>query len=150
MYLFMLSSHNLIRWIVLILTAVVLARAAIGWVRRLEWRPLDGTLGRVLASAADVQLLVGVVLYLFFSPLTKAAFLDMGAAMKNDDLRFFVIEHAFLALLAIVFVHLGAMAPRKVPEAVAKHRRAAIWYALALASLLATIPWGRPLFPGLG
>ncbi len=83
-----------------------------------------------------------------FSPITKGAFNDFGAAMGIKDIRFFAIEHVFYMVLALVFVHLGSALPKKVDVDQSKFKRAALWFGLALLIVLAGIPWGRPLFPG--
>jgi hypothetical protein len=38
---------------------------------------------------------------------------------------------------------------KRVDDPAAKHRRAAIWYTLAILMLLLGMPWMRPFFPGL-
>jgi hypothetical protein len=86
-------------------------------------------------------------LYFFFSPLTQSAFRDFAAAMGNTGLRFFVIEHSLVMLLAVVFAHLGSVFSKKAQDSLAKHKRAALWYALSVLLLIVGMPWMRPLFP---
>ena len=94
----------------------------------------------------DIQLLLGLLLYFIFSPITRAAFQDFGAAMSNSGLRFFAIEHALVMLLAVVFAHLGSALSKKAPDSTGKFKRAALWYALSVLLLIAGMPWFRPLF----
>jgi len=85
----------------------------------------------------------------FSAHLTKAAFINLGAAMSNAGLRFFAVEHTVLMILAVVFANLGHVLSGRASETTVKHRRAATWYSLAVVVMLIAMPWGRPLFPHL-
>ena len=93
----------------------------------------------------DIQFLIGMILYAFVSPFTKAAFADFGAAMKNADLRFYAVEHILMMVIALVFVHIGKSKSKKAVASWKKHRAAAIWFGLALVLILVGIPWNRAL-----
>lgn len=140
-YTVVLALHNLIRWLILIVGVFALARAYGGWLGRREWANVDRVAGMVFSSALDIQLLLGLWLYLFLSPLTTTAFENFGNAMKSSGLRFFAVEHLAMMVLAIVFGHLGSMLSKRAGEAVKKHRAAAIWFTLAFVAILAAIPW---------
>ena len=150
MYTVVLDIHNVVRWIVLILILVALFRAYWGWFGKRNWSETDRRAGSFLGMAIDTQLLLGLILYIFLSPITRTAFQNFGAAMQVPDVRFFAIEHILYMLLAVVFVHVGSVLSRKVVESVAKHQRAALWFSLALVVILVGMPWTRPLLPGLG
>jgi hypothetical protein len=150
MYNILLATHNLLRWVVLILAVVSLARAYSGWLGARSWTARDRTLGVAFSSALDTQFLLGLILYIFFSPLTRAFFTNMGAAMQSAELRFYGIEHIFYMLAALVLVHIGSSRARKAGDDRGKFRQAAIWYSVAVLLILVGIPWGRPLLPGLG
>jgi hypothetical protein len=104
--------------------------------------------------ALDVQFLVGLILYLWASPFTTAAFLDLGAAMRNAPLRFFVVEHLFGMVAALGLAHVGRVRLRRAADSAQRHKTALIFFGLALVIILVSIPWpgmpaGRPLFRGL-
>jgi hypothetical protein len=82
-------------------------------------------------------------LYAFVSPVTKTAFNDFGAAMKNADLRFYAVEHILMMVIALVLVHIGRAKSKKDVAPWKKHRSAAIFYGIALLLVLAGIPWER-------
>ena len=145
-----LGIHNILRWVVVFVAVIAVVRAYMGWFGKKEWTPADRKAGMFVGMAIDTQLLFGLLLYIFFSPLTRTAFQDFGAAMSVRDLRFFAVEHVFYMVLAVVFAHLGSILPRKVEDALAKHKRAALLFSLTLLLVLIGIPWARPLFPGLG
>jgi len=152
MYEFILAVHNIIRWVALVLGFLAVLRAFIGWFGKHAWIPADPKIGMFFTSTIDIQLLLGLVLYIFFSPFALQAIRSLGfsAVMSQPDYRFFALEHAFYMLLAVVFAHLGNALPKKVEHAVDKHRRAAIWFGLAFLVILLGMPWLRPLLPGLG
>ena len=145
MYTGLLHTHNMFRWLVLIVIVLAVVFAFIGWFNKRDWNKIDNTTGLILTIFMDIQFLVGIVLYAFVSPLTKAAFADFGAAMKNADLRFYAVEHILLMIIALVLVHIGRIKTKKAVAPWKKHRVAAIYYGIALMLILAAIPWDRAL-----
>lgn len=145
MYTGLLHTHNLFRWLVLVALVLAIVFAFIGWAGKKEWTKRDKITGLFLTIFMDIQFLVGIILYAFVSPFTKAAFADFGAAMKNSELRFYAVEHILLMLIALVFVHIGKAKTKKGTLSWKKHRTAAIWFGLALLLVLLGIPWDRAL-----
>lgn len=151
MYVAFLAVHNVLRWVVVVLALIALLRAYRGWFGKRDWQPADRKIGSFFAMSMDLQLLVGLILYLFLSPLTRPLFQgQMSLVMQNEQLRFFGVEHILLMVVSVVFVHLGTVLSRRAEQSLLKHRQAAIWFSLAVLALLAGIPWWRPFFPGLG
>lgn len=150
MYSFILATHNIVRWLVLIAAVVVIVQAFVGWLGKKEWSKANNLTGIIYVSAVDLNVLLGLILYLFLSPLTRQAFADFGAAMGNPILRFFAVEHIFMMLVALALAHIGRSLSKKATETAKKHRTAAIWYTLSLLVILIMIPWGRPFWPGVG
>lgn len=147
MYIFVLAVHNLLRWVTLFLGIFAIVRSISGWFGQRPWSEADRKVGVFFTSAMDTQLLLGLVLYFFLSPITRTALSDFGSAMSQAGLRFFALEHAFYMLLAVVFAHLGSLLPKKVEAAKAKHQRAAIFFTLAGVALLLGMPWMRSFLP---
>jgi len=150
MYPFILGLHNLFRWVVLILAIVATVGAFLGWFGKRQWSERDRKIGSFFGMAMDIQLLLGLILYFAYSPITRQALADFGAAMGVKDLRFFGVEHVFYMILAVVFAHLGSILARKAPESKAKFQRAAIFFGISLLLMLLGIPWTRSLIPFLG
>ncbi len=148
MYSILLAVHNVLRWVVVVLAILALVRAYRGWLGRRDWASADRRAGVFFTSSMDLQLLLGLLLYIFFSPITKAALADFGAAMSNAGARFFALEHFVYMFVAVVFAHMGNAFSKKAAEPHAKHQRAAIWYTLTVLAILLGMPWMRPLFPG--
>lgn len=151
MYPVFLALHNILRWVVVILAVLALVRAYRGWLGKQDWTSADRRIGSFFAISMDIQLLLGLILYFFLSPLTRPVFEgQMGLVMGNTEMRFFGVEHIFYMILGVVFVHAGTILSRRAVEPVDKHRRAAIAFTLVAIALLVGVPWWRPLFPGLG
>ena len=145
MYTGLLHTHNMFRWLVLIVIVLAVVFAFIGWINKRDWNKKDNITGLILTIFMDIQFLVGIILYAFVSPITKAAFSDFGAAMKNADLRFYAVEHILMMVIALVLVHIGRSKSKKTVAPWKKHRVAAIFYGIALVLILAAIPWERAL-----
>jgi uncharacterized membrane protein YozB (DUF420 family) len=154
-YRIVLFLHSWLRWFVVVLGALAVVRSLLGLVRKQPWTDLDNRIGRLLAVCVDAQLLVGLVLYVFLSPVTRRALSDFGGAMSDGALRFWALEHVLMMVVAAVLVHIGRVAIRNAESDRSKHRRALVWYGVALLLILAAIPWpmtanGRPWFNLLG
>lgn len=141
MYTTILTLHSLLRWAVVFFGALAVLRALRGSTQRRDWTPADDRAGLLFTVALDVQLLLGLALYVWLSPVTKAALQDMGAAMSVPSLRFWAVEHATLMVLALVLAHAGRVSIRKAGPSAARHRRALIFFALSLIAALVGIPW---------
>ena len=85
--------------------------------------------------------------YLFFSPLTRTAFGDMGSAMRDAPIRYFLVEHPVIMVIAIAVAHIGAAKVKRAGSSAEKFQRASIWFGLSLAAIAGFIPWARPLVP---
>jgi hypothetical protein len=145
-----LALHNIFRWVALILGIVVTVRAFIGWFGGREWTERDRKLGSYFGISMDIQLLLGLLLYFVFSPLTTSALSNFSQAMGSRDVSFFAIEHPITMFLAVIFAHLGSILARRVEGSKSKFKRAAIYFTLAVLMMLSAMPWTQPLLPGMG
>lgn len=143
MYQGLLHAHNGFRWLVLLALLVSVLMALAGWLGKKEWKKGDNTVGLLLTIFMDIQFLFGIVLYAFVSPITKSAFQDFGAAMKNADIRFFAVEHILMMVIALILVHIGRSKSKKATTSLKQHRTAAVFYGISLLLILAAIPWDR-------
>jgi heme A synthase len=147
MYTIVLIIHSWLRWVALVagVGATLAAVVDRGDGSRAErW-------GLALMSALDLQMLLGLLLYLVLSPFTAEAMRDFGAAMKNPGLRFFAVEHASMMFAAVVLAHVGRVLARKARTPAAKRTRMLVCFGLATVMMIVAIPWpgmasGRPLF----
>uniref|UniRef100_UPI003217EFDE hypothetical protein n=1 Tax=uncultured Draconibacterium sp. TaxID=1573823 RepID=UPI003217EFDE len=146
MYTGLLHSHNGFRWLVLFALLISILLAFSGWIGKREWKKSDNLSGLLLVLFMDLQFLIGLVLYVFVSPITKIAFNDFGAAMKNPEIRFYAVEHILMMIIALALVHIGRAKSKKDNAPWKRHRAAAIYYTLGLLVILAAIPWDRAMF----
>lgn len=149
MYTLVLSLHSWLRWVALIAGIVATVSALSN--RAPNGKGAANVWGLVLMISLDVQLLIGVLLYVALSPLTAAAMRDFGAAMKNPGLRFFAVEHVALMLAAALLAHVGRIMARKAKTAESRRSRLVVCFGLATLAMLFAIPWpgtasSRPLF----
>jgi len=143
MYTGFLHLHDTLRWLVLLSLLTTVVKYLAGWLGNQSWKKTDNLLSIILTSLMDVQLLTGLVLYFFLSPVTKLALSDFGAAMKDPGLRFYAIEHFLMMLIAVVLVHIGRAKSKKAKTDSAKFKTASIFFLLAFAIILSAIPWSR-------
>jgi hypothetical protein len=145
MYSAVLILHSLLRWIVLITGVLAIARSLPGWGGNKPWTSGDDAAGKWFISSVDLQLLLGLLLYFALSPLTRGGLADFAGAMRAPALRFWMVEHAMGMVLAVVLAHVGRVLIRKTRDTGAKHKRAVIFFGLALLLILLSIPWpGMP------
>ena len=153
MYPLAILLHSWLRWVILVLGIIVVVRA-IGGRNGRPWVRTDDTIGKWFGMMLDIQFVIGLLLYVWLSPITQAAFADFGGAMRNAGLRFWAVEHVIGMVIALALAHVGRTKIRKATTDRRRHSLAAIFYGIALIIMLASIPWpgmpaGRPLFRGL-
>jgi hypothetical protein len=145
-----ITLHSIVRWLVVLFALLAIGRAFAGWLGRRPWTAIEDRLGMLFTAFFDLQVLFGIILYFFLSPLTVPALQNLGVAMSSDILRFFTVEHVALMLVAAGVAHMGRSLAKKAPDDRSKFKRAAIFYTIAIVLVLAAIPWpflayGRPL-----
>ena len=137
----LLAVHSWLRWVVLLAAVIVLVR------RRNQ--PWDRSDDRWASSLVDVQVTVGLVLWLFASPLTHLAFSE-GMLFKGAPFTFFGLFHPTVMLAALTWLHIAKVKAKK-----SQHRDSWRFAVLIfLAAVLLAIPWpfwsfGRALFYGV-
>jgi hypothetical protein len=146
-----LVFHSWMRWAVLMLAVVAIARALIGYSRGNPWTTWDGRAGLLLTLALDIEVLVGLTLYFILTPFAQILVDDFATAMRVGVLRFWTVEHATAMMLALGAAHVGRARIKRTVDARARHRIALVSFAVALVAILAGIPWPgtadtRPLF----
>ena len=83
-----------------------------------------------------IQFLLGLVLY-FISP--KVVF--DGSSMKSDVMRFFLVEHISLMVLAVILITIGYSRAKRATDDGKKFKSILIFYLIGLALILFAIPW---------
>lgn len=143
MYIFLNEVHHYLSWVVLLSMIYALWRSWSGMLGKKNWTIPDGRTSLWVTILIDVQVLTGIILYGFLSPLTRAAFMDFGAAMGNSMLRFYAVEHILVMVIALILVHVGRVKMKKRTDGPGRHKISAIFLTLAFLLILSRIPWDK-------
>jgi hypothetical protein len=138
MYPIILSIHSLVRWVALAAGIGATVFAAVGPDKRAD------RLGLLLMMTLDIQMLLGLILYLVLSPYTTAAVQNFGAAMRDPQMRFWALEHAATMFGAVMVVHAGRVLVVKTAAAKDKRTRRIVCFGIATVGMIIGMPW-----PGL-
>jgi hypothetical protein len=153
MYTTVMFLHAIVRWAVLGAGVFAAVRGISGWRSGRPWTLADDRAALWFTSALDLQMLLGLLLYFWLSPITTAALHDFAGAMSNSGLRFWAIEHPFGMIIGIALAHIGRGRLKRIHDDKKRHRTTAIFFTLSLLIIAASIPWpgspnGRPLMRG--
>jgi carbon starvation protein CstA len=100
----------------------------------------------LLTISADLQLLAGLALYIFLSPITRLGVRNFAAAMQIPAARFFTVEHVAGMIIAIALIHVARVKIRKTADPARKHRLAMIFFGIAMIIVIVATPWpGMPV-----
>ena len=102
-------------------------------------------------TALDLQMLIGLLLYLVLSPTMREILRNFSAAMQDRNARFWAVEHISTMFAAVILVHVGRVLARKAATPEAKRTRLLVCFGVATLAMIAATPWpgmtnGRPLF----
>lgn len=143
-------SHSGLRWLLIfsfVIAFYFLIRAAFG--KKNTGAARISSLVTLILS--HIQLIIGLALY-FMSPYLKAILnvpgeVFMSTLMKTTTLRFFLVEHMLLMIIAIVLVTIGYSKAKKDTHVYAGARKMFFYYLIAFILMMVSIPWP---FRGLG
>jgi len=149
-YELVLFIHSWLRWLVLIAAAVLVAISARGLFSGRSWGSAEKLAGTAFLALFDTQIVLGLLLYFVFSPVTPKSFGDVGTFMHDSVLRFFAVEHLTGMLVAATAAHIGWARAKRATSDKIRFRRVLVGVGIALLVVFASIPWpsrpyGRPL-----
>lgn len=127
--------HSGLRWVVLLFILLTIVHAAVKLVRKNYAEDRNCYSTRLSMTFMHLQLIIGLILY-FISP--KVVF--SGSSMSDPILRFFLVEHIALMVIAVVLITLGYVKTKKI-QGLKKYRSILIYYVIALLLILVSIPW---------
>lgn len=116
---FILHAHSGWRYLVIAVVGIALIKFLIGWLTNGKWSRLDQGLGAATPIVMDIQLLLGLVLWIM-----------QQRWMGSNPLASW--EHPVTMILAIAAGHIGWSRAKKSATDQAKYRTATIWFAIAL------------------
>ena len=149
MYTTVLTLHSWILWIALVAGVGVTLAAVRGKVQGES--SIADRWAMVAMMALDIQMLIGLILYLGLSPNMQEILNHFGESMRRPDTRFWAVEHITAMIAAVALSHVGRVLARKAKDPAAKRSRLLITFGLATLLMLVGMPWpgrpgGRPLF----
>ncbi|MDB5269833.1 MAG: hypothetical protein JWP58_2873 [Hymenobacter sp.] len=150
MYQTLLVLHSWSRWFVLVFGLIAVYRAYVGYSGRRPFVSADNGMSAAFSGFMWLQVIIGLGLYFGLSPVGLNAMKQAGA-MKDPTARFFGMEHVVVMILAAIVAQVGRIAVKKTGDDTQKHRKALLYFGVALVLVLLMIPWGiwnpaRPLF----
>ncbi|HQQ96523.1 MAG TPA: hypothetical protein PLX35_04635 [Cyclobacteriaceae bacterium] len=131
----LVHTHSLLRYFVLILLLLVIAKAWMGMNGKKPFGKADNMLSLTLFSVTHTQLLIGLILYFFASPLVHFS----GAAMKDPIIRYWTTEHSVLMIAAVTLITIARISIKKMADDTAKHKRLFWFNTIALLLILLAI-----------
>src|SRR5205085_8896471 len=143
MYTGLVHLHNLLRWVVLVLLIVAIARHLSGMTAKKTFTSGDKKTDLFLMISAHIQLLVGIIIWFIgnwgYQVVKNSE--GMGEVMKNSAMRFWVIEHPVGMLVATILITAGRGVSKKALPDVIKHKRTFWLLFIALIIIIASVPW---------
>lgn len=134
---FIKTIHSYWSYLVLVILLLAVVNAIIGLSSKKEFGHKDLRLGLFTLIFSHIQLLIGLALYFGNGYAGRIS----GEVMKDNDLRFVIIEHPLTMILAIILITVGWSKHKKKTESSAKFKTFAIFYGIALVLVLSRIPW---------
>jgi len=116
------EAHSGWRYLVILVLVLAILRALWGWLRQGEWSGLDNRLGLITTIVIDIQLLLGIVVWI----------------MQQQWMGFNALaawEHPVTMFLTAAVAHVTSSRVKKQTESADKFRTAAIGYLIAGALL---------------
>lgn len=143
------AIHNIVRWVIVLGGLYAIITSLQGLLSNGKWNDTHKRAGLIFTNALNLQFILGLILF-FISPYIKSLMASgMSNIMANSQSRFFVVEHWFTMILALLAAQLGYSFAKRATSDRAKFMRSSIGYILAALLMAYGIPWGRPLFPGM-
>jgi len=139
-----LFVHSIVRWTVLLAAAWAAWAALQGGRSGRSWTRRARVPGVVLASLVDLQLILGLALWLALSP---------HAITAGTRSHYWTYAHPLAGIAVVTLVHVGSVLVRRRLDDAARWRTAARFYGAALVVALVAVPWpflggaGRSLLP---
>lgn len=130
----LLHTHSLLRYFVLIMLIVVIAKSFIGWRNNKAYTNTDNKLGLYLLIFTHLQLIAGLILY-FVSDVVQFN----SETMKNPGLRYWAVEHITGMIAAVVLITVARSTSKRLSQDQAKHKRLFILNLVALIVIVAIL-----------
>jgi hypothetical protein len=147
MYSFILTTHNITRWGVLLFGLYAITKSVLGLLHKREFTKQANISHAIFVGFCHLQLLLGITLYMVSPNVDAALGNGFGAAMKDSYSRLIVLEHITINIIAIALIQVGRTLSKRAKDAAVKYRKSLIFFSIGLLLILSRIPWQySPLF----
>lgn len=135
-YPILVHIHSGLRWLVLLFIIAAIVNAGLKLTRKSSSNCNDCAFNRLALIFMHLQLVLGLVLY-FISP--KVVF--DAISMKDSLLRFFLVEHIGLMIIAVILITIGYVKSDRAVDELKKQKQVLVYFSIALLLILVSIPW---------
>lgn len=134
----LLHLHSFVAYILLATLVIAIVINALAAFQGKPYSETNRKLSLYGLIATHLQVLIGLILY-FVSPKGLSAM--SGEAMKVSGLRFYVIEHPLMMILAAILITIGYSKSKKANESKRKFNAMLVYYIIGLVFILTRLPW---------
>ena len=135
--------HSGWAYITLIVLVFAVINAFVGLSSKKDFKDRDLRISLFTLIVSHIQLIIGFIAYFTSAQFDFLRHNGMGAAMKEAEIRLFVIEHPLMMILAIILITMGFSKHKKQATDQGKFRTIALYYGIALLFVLSRIPWNQ-------
>lgn len=142
-YPFVLSFHNLTRWLVLLSGIWAIIQVGSGWLTRRAWGLRESNAVKWFSRILGIQFLLGLALYLLPGAFAESIRQNVAWAqiMANRLYRFFLLEHPSTMLIAIVIANIALSVALRVQRERTRFALVSILLMVSMLLILSAIPW---------
>ena len=135
--------HSYWAYLAVLLLVIAVVNAIIGLTKNKNFTDKDLRISLFTLIVIHIQLILGFVVY-YVSPYYESMReMGMGATMNDAGVRFFVVEHPLMMILAIILITIGFSKHKKQTTDKGKFKTITIFYGLGLLFVLSRIPWSQ-------
>ena len=135
--------HSGWAYVTLLILIFAVFNAFSGLASKRDFKDRDLRISLFTLIVAHFQLLIGFLAYFFSAQFQYLRENGMGAAMQERSIRYFIIEHPLMMILAMVLITMGFSKHKRKTTDTEKFKTLAIYYGIALLFVLSRIPWNQ-------
>lgn len=135
--------HSGWAYITLLVLIFAVVNAIIGLTSKKDFKDKDLRVSLFTLIVSHLQLIIGFIAYFVSAQFKYVLENGMGAAMKEPEIRLYVIEHPLMMILAIILITIGFSKHKKQGTDQGKFKTIALYYGIALIFVLSRIPWSQ-------
>ena len=144
MYTGLQHAHSFWAYLVLLILILAVFNAISGLVSKREYQPKDFRISLFTLIVTHIQLLIAIGLF-FTSPLVAwfSEGIGMKEIMSDATMRLYSVEHPLMMIITVTLITIGYSKHKKKLTSTPKFKTLAIFYTIALLTMLSRIPWSN-------